>query len=30
MRVIGTKRTVEGVDPASVHVDALYPFTQLD
>ncbi len=25
MRVIGTKRTIEGVDPAALSVDALYP-----
>lgn len=30
MRVIGSKKTVEGVDPASVHADALYPMDQLD
>ena len=25
MTTIGTKRTVEGVDPAALHLDALYP-----
>jgi phosphoglycerate dehydrogenase-like enzyme len=29
MRVIGTKRVVEGVDPASVSANALYPPDQL-
>ena len=30
MNVIGTKRNVEGVDPASVNVDELYAFDNLD
>jgi len=29
MRTIGVKRTVAGVDPASLHVEALYPFNEL-
>lgn len=29
-RVIGSKRTVEGVDPASVNADELYPMGQLN
>ncbi len=29
MRVIGTKRTVEGVDPASLYLDTLYAPTEL-
>jgi glyoxylate/hydroxypyruvate reductase len=30
MNVIGTKRRTDGVDPASVHVDTLYAFDNLD
>lgn len=30
MKVIGTKRTVEGVDPATVNADVLVPMSQLD
>jgi phosphoglycerate dehydrogenase-like enzyme len=30
MNVVGTKRTVEGVDPASVNVDELYAWDDLD
>ena len=29
MRTIGVKRTVAGVDPASLHVEDLYPFNEL-
>lgn len=29
LRVIGIKRTIAGVDPAALHVDALYPTTAL-
>ena len=29
MRVLGTKRTIEGVEPATLHLDALYPIEQL-
>ncbi len=30
MRVIGSKKKVEGVDPASVHADELFPMSKLD
>ncbi|GAB4123473.1 MAG: D-2-hydroxyacid dehydrogenase [Roseiflexaceae bacterium] len=30
LRVIGTKRTIAGVDPASLFLDQLYPLDQLD
>ena len=30
MNVIGTKRRTDGVEPASVHVDKLYAFDNLD
>ncbi|MFA9495623.1 MAG: NAD(P)-dependent oxidoreductase [Candidatus Bathyarchaeota archaeon] len=30
MKVVGTKRTVEGVDPTSVNVDELYAWDDLD
>lgn len=30
MKVIGSKKNVEGVDPASVHADILVPMTDLD
>ena len=30
MRVIGTKRTIEGVDPASLNAELLYPRQELD
>jgi phosphoglycerate dehydrogenase-like enzyme len=29
MRTVGVKRTVSGVEPASLHVEALYPFDEL-
>ena len=29
MRTVGVKRTVAGVEPASLHLDALYPFDEL-
>ncbi len=30
MTVIGTKRTIAGIDPAALHLDALYPPTDLN
>lgn len=30
MRVVGVKRSVTGIDPASLHLDVLYPHTELD